>query len=210
MKLKYFKEYFSYPDILIMSCLFLTSFGFMILHLTSIEIWGAFILGMIMYSLAEYATHRFIFHLKPPKNAFLLKMLKRLHYDHHTNPNELHLLFLPLWYSLPNIAISGAIFYFLSSSFVMTNAFIAGIMLFLLFYEWKHYIAHRPLQPISPWGRWMKKVHLWHHFKNENYWYGVTNPAYDFLMGTFKDQKDVVQSKTAKNLEKRGDQKIEL
>ncbi len=157
MKLKYFKEYFSYPDILIMSCLFLTSFGFMILHLTSIGIWGAFILGMIMYSLAEYATHRFIFHLKPPKNAFLLKTLKRLHYDHHTNPNELHLLFLPLWYSVPNIAISGTIFYFLSSSFVMTNAFIAGIMLFLLFYEWKHYIAHRPIQPISPWGRWMKK-----------------------------------------------------
>ena len=92
----------------------------------------------------------------------------------------------------------------------MTNAFIAGIMLFLLFYEWTHYIAHRPLRPISPWGRWMKKVHLWHHFKNENYRYGVTNPAYDFLMGTFKDQKDVAQSKTAKNLEKRGDQKIEL
>jgi len=159
---------------------------------------------MIMYSLAEYVTHRFLFHLKPPKNAFLLKMLKRLHYDHHSSPNELHLLFLPLWYSVPNIVIVAAIFYFLSSSFVMTNAFIAGIMLFLLFYEWKHYIAHRPIQPISPWGRWMKKVHLWHHFKNENYWYGVTNPAYDFLMGTFKNQKDVDQSKTAKNLEKRG------
>ncbi|MFJ7914229.1 MULTISPECIES: sterol desaturase family protein [unclassified Lysinibacillus] len=205
MKLKYFKEYFCYPDILIMTCLFLISFGFMLLHLTSIGILGAFILGMIMYSLAEYVTHRFLFHLKPPKSTFLLKMLKRLHYDHHSKPNELHLLFLPLWYSVPNIVIAAAIFYIFSSSFVMTNAFIAGIMLFLLFYEWKHYIAHRPLRPISPWGRWMKKVHLWHHFKNENYWYGVTNPAYDFLMGTFKKQKDVEQSKTAKNLEKRGD-----
>jgi len=203
MRMKYMKEYFSYPDILIMSCLFLISFGFMTPHLASFGTWIAFILGMVAYTVSEYSTHRFIFHMKPPKNAFLLKMLKRLHYDHHSNPNELHLLFLPLWYSVPNIVFVGAVVYFLSSSLVITNAFIAGIMLFLLFYEWKHYIAHRPFQPISPWGRWMKKVHLWHHFKNENYWYGVTNPAYDFLMGTFKDQKEVEQSQTAKNLEKR-------
>lgn len=205
MKLKYMKEYFSYPDILIMSCLFLISFGYMMLNFTSIIILGTFILGMMMYSLAEYLIHRFVFHLKPPKSAFLLKMLKRLHYDHHAHPNELHLLFLPLWYSVPNIAVAAAIFYVISSSVVMTNAFTAGIMFFLLYYEWKHYIAHRPLQPISPWGCWMKKVHLLHHFKNENYWYGVTSPAYDYLMGTFKNQKDVAQSKTAKNLEKRGE-----
>ncbi|BFH59560.1 sterol desaturase family protein [Paenibacillus azoreducens] len=204
MKAKYAKEFFCFPDICIMCVLFLISFGFLIPNLTSIGPWIAFAFGMAAYSAAEYFTHRFLFHIKTPKNPFFLKLIKRLHYDHHVNPNNLHLLFLPVWYTLPNMAIAGAIAYFLTSSLVITNAFIAGVMIFLLFYEWKHYIAHRPVQPVSPWGRWMKKVHLWHHFKNENYWYGVTNPLYDWALGTFEDHKNVELSQTARNLEKRG------
>ncbi|WP_338752688.1 sterol desaturase family protein [Bacillus sp. FJAT-52991] len=210
MKSKYVKEFFFYPDIFIMSILFLVSLGFMIPHLTSLWTWLAFVIGMVAYTLVEYMTHRFLFHMKPPKNTFLLNLIKRLHYDHHATPNDLHLLFLPLWYTLPNLTIAGVVAYFVSSSLVLTNAFISGVIIFLLFYEWKHYIAHRPVQPLSPWGRWMKKVHLWHHFKNENYWYGVTNPVYDWAMGTFKEQKNVEQSKTARNLEKQDHQKMEL
>ncbi|MFD3450522.1 sterol desaturase family protein [Microbacteriaceae bacterium 4G12] len=210
LKLKYVKEFFFYPDIFIMSGLFLISLGYMILHLTSIWYLIAFVIGMASYTLIEYITHRFLFHIKTPKNAFLLNLVKRLHYDHHSHPDNLHLLFLPLWYTLPNMAIAGAAAYFISSSFVITNAFIAGVMIFLLFYEWKHYIAHRPVTPVSPWGRWMKKVHLWHHFKNENYWYGVTNPVYDWALGTFKDQTKVELSKTARDLEKRDKQNLNM
>lgn len=210
MKTKYVKEFFFFPDIFIMSGLFFISFGFMIPNLTSVGTCIAFVIGMISYSIVEYLTHRFLFHIKTPKNAFFLKLIKRLHYDHHSSPNDLNLLFLPLWYSLPNMAIAGVVAYFMSSNLVITNAFIAGVMIFLLFYEWKHYIAHRPVKPISPWGRWMKKIHLWHHFKNENYWYGVTNPVYDWAMGTFKDQNNVEQSQTARDLEQRGKQEFEL
>ena len=56
--------------------------------------------------------HIGFFSSETTKKCILLKMLKRLHYDHHSNPNELHLLFLPLWYSVPNIAIVAAIFIF--------------------------------------------------------------------------------------------------
>lgn len=206
---KHFKEFFFYPDIMIMGCLFLICFAVTIAHLNSFETWIAFIVGILGYTLIEYLTHRFVFHMKAPKNAFLLKIMKRIHYDHHANPNELHLLFLPLWYSLPNIVVAGVLAYVITSSMVTTIALIAGVMLLLLFYEWKHFVAHRPIKPISPWGRWMKKVHQWHHYKNENYWYGVTTPTFDYLMGTFKDQKDVELSKTARDLEKRGEQKID-
>ncbi|WP_416827935.1 sterol desaturase family protein [Ectobacillus polymachus] len=210
MKSKYVKEFFFYPDIFIMSCLFLICLGYMTLSLASIGPIIAFVIGMISYTIAEYVTHRFLFHIQPPKNAFLLHLVKRLHYNHHSNPDNLHLLFLPLWYTLPNITIAGVAAYFISSSLVITNAFIAGVIIFLLFYEWKHYIAHRPIIPLSPWGRWMKKVHLWHHYKNENYWYGVTNPIYDLALGTFKDQTKVEQSQTARNLEKRDKQNLNI
>jgi 4-hydroxysphinganine ceramide fatty acyl 2-hydroxylase len=80
----------------------------------------------------------------------------------------------------------------------------AGLSLALLYYEWTHYVAHRPIQPRTPWGKWMKKIHIWHHYKNENYWYGVTNPALDMMFGTFKHEKDVPRSETAKQLIKYG------
>ncbi|GIO01507.1 hypothetical protein J5TS2_21750 [Brevibacillus halotolerans] len=44
-------------------------------------------------------------------------------------------------------------------------------------------------------------MHLWHHYKNENYWYGVTNPALDLLFCTYKNEKQVNRSSTARNLE---------
>ncbi|BFH71627.1 fatty acid hydroxylase [Paenibacillus dendritiformis] len=210
MKTKYIKEFFLFPDICIMCGIFLVSVSLLIPGLTTIGPWIAFAIGMAAYAAAEYFTHRFLFHLKTPKNPFLLKLLKRLHYDHHANPNDLHLLFLPLWYTLPNLAIAGTIAYFISARLVIANAFLAGVILFLLFYEWKHYIAHRPVTPVSPWGRWMKKVHLWHHYKNENYWYGVTNPVFDLALGTFEDQKNVELSQTARNLEQRDSKKLDL
>lgn len=209
MKAKYLKEFFMFPDIFIMSLLGLISLGLLSPRLGSWPIWLALLLGMAAYSIVEYLTHRFLFHIRTPKNPFLLKMIKRLHYDHHVNPNDLHLLFLPLWYSLPNMIIAAAAAFLVTSSLPLTHAFITGVIVFLLFYEWKHYIAHRPVKPVSPWGRWMKKVHLWHHFKNENYWYGVTNPVFDWALGTFKDQSQVEQSSTARDLEKRGSSGLE-
>ncbi|MNG24021.1 hypothetical protein D3C84_1086960 [compost metagenome] len=74
----------------------------------------------------------------------------------------------------------------------------------LLVYEWKHYIAHRPIQPASKLGKWVKRTHLLHHYKNENYWYGVSTPFVDALFGTLKDEKDVPASDTVKQLEQRG------
>ncbi|WP_232696846.1 sterol desaturase family protein [Brevibacillus daliensis] len=202
MEGRYLKEFFFFPDVLIMTLLFAISFGFTLLAGTYPYVWIAMIIGMISYATSEYVIHRFLFHLKPPKNPIFLKLLKRLHYDHHVDPNNLHLLFLPVWYSLPLIIITGGIAYLLTTNLVLTNAFGSGIILFLLYYEWTHYVAHRPVQPLSAWGRWVKKLHLWHHFKNEKYWYGVTSPVFDMVMGTYKHEKAVEKSPFVRDLEK--------
>ncbi|GGG07066.1 hypothetical protein GCM10010913_31100 [Paenibacillus aceti] len=152
MKAKYVKEYFLFPDISIMCLIFLISFGFLIPNLTSIGLWIALVVGMAAYSAAEYFTHRFLFHMRTPKKPFFLKILKRLHYDHHASPNDLHLLFLPLWYSLPNMAIAGAAAYLITSSLVITIAFIDGVILFLLFYEMEALYRPSSSQPNLPLG----------------------------------------------------------
>ncbi|MGD8191412.1 sterol desaturase family protein [Brevibacillus ginsengisoli] len=198
---KYLKEYFGFADILVMNVLFVVGLILTIPHFNHGTTWLAFFFGMLMYSCSEYIIHRFLFHLKPPKSPFFLQLLKRLHYDHHVRPDELHLLFLPVWYSLPLIGAAAFIFYLCTGNTVWTTAFTTGVIGFLLYYEWTHYAAHRPIQPMTSWGRWMKRLHLLHHFKNENYWFGVTNPSMDMLMGTFKQEKAVEKSQSVRNLE---------
>ncbi|GGA54299.1 fatty acid hydroxylase [Kroppenstedtia guangzhouensis] len=197
------KVFFSHFDIAFTSFLWLIGAALVIPDLDRPEIWLAIVVGMGSYSASEYLIHRFLFHLKPPRNPFFLKLLKRLHYDHHMDPNNLKLLFLPVWYSLPLIGIAGGLAYLLTASISLTLAFVSGVITFLLYYEWTHFVAHRPIQPWTPWGKWMKKVHLWHHFKNEHFWFGVTQPFYDVLFGTFKKENEVERSETVRNLEQR-------
>jgi sterol desaturase/sphingolipid hydroxylase (fatty acid hydroxylase superfamily) len=200
---KVYKDFFLYPDIIVMLLLLLFIAGFLFVNGITLLITGFYVIGLIVFIFSEYLTHRFLFHLKPPTNPLFLKFLKRIHYDHHAYPNELHLLFLPLWYSLPNFCILAFIFYFITDTFVGTTAFGGGLITMLLVYEWKHYIAHTPIKPKTRLGKWIKKVHILHHYKNENYWFGVSNPFVDVLFGTFKNEKEVETSQTAKNLEKR-------
>ncbi|WP_440603157.1 sterol desaturase family protein [Bacillus sp. GB_SG_008] len=195
------KEYFFQHDIVIMIGILIAFIVFLNMQLFTWIAAIAVIAGIIFYTINEYVTHRFLFHLKPPKNPFLLKMLKRLHYDHHVYPNDLKLLFLPVWYSLPGFMIYLCIVYGTTSSVTVTLSFGIGMIFMLLVYEWKHYIAHRPIRPLTPYGRWLKKQHILHHYKNENYWFGVSNLFYDFLFKTYREGKDVETSETARNLE---------
>ncbi|MHA6260572.1 sterol desaturase family protein [Sporosarcina sp. CAU 1771] len=203
MNKKYVKEFVTYPDIAIMLVLFIPLMIYTALNTLHIGTWIAFIIGMVAYALSEYMVHRFLFHMKTPTNPFLLKTIKRLHFDHHSDPDNLKLLFLPLWFSVPNGLIAAFIFYLITGSTALTISFVAGLILYFLYYEWKHYIAHKPIQPRTKMGKKIKKAHLWHHFKNENYWFGVTHTSIDKTFGTYKDQKSVDKSETARNLEER-------
>ncbi|CAM3771409.1 sterol desaturase family protein [Mesobacillus zeae] len=198
-----YRDFFFFPDITVLIFAILCGFGTMLYLGMSSTMLFSFLGGMLFFVFIEYFTHRYFFHLKAPENRLFLKFLKRLHYDHHTDPANLKLLFLPVWYSLPNFFILSLIFYAIVGNMNDTLSFGVGLMAMLLIYEWKHYVAHKPIKPTTRLGRWAKKTHILHHYKNENYWYGVTSPLPDFLFGTFKDEKHVETSKTAKNLEHR-------
>ncbi|WP_088011024.1 sterol desaturase family protein [Gottfriedia acidiceleris] len=198
-----YRDFFLHLDIIVMGLLFLVgiiySIGFHLSWLTVL----IFIIGLIFFMFSEYVTHRFIFHIKAPKNKLFLKIMKRIHYDHHTNPDDLKLLFLPIWYSIPNLGSLCIIYFLITRDLIQTIAFGSGLVFMLLVYEWKHYVAHRPIKPITKVGRQIKKLHILHHFKNENFWYGVSTPIFDGIFGTLKDEKEVVTSSTAKALEER-------
>lgn len=158
------------------------------------------LLGVAIFGFVEYLTHRFTLHAPPSKIKFISKLQHRLHYDHHVTPERLDLLFIPPWFLLPVLGIYGGLYYLLTSSVAVTLALTAGNLIGLLHYERVHYIAHIPVTPSTAFGRYMKKYHLWHHFKNEGYWFGVTNPLGDYLFKTYKDPTEVDKSATVKNL----------
>lgn len=187
-------------DILFLSVLLVVSLIFVISNGVTAGVVLSIIGGTLIFLLNEYITHRFVFHIKAPKNLFALKLLKRLHYDHHKDPNDLHLMFLPIWYSVPQITALSFIYYMLVNSLVYSIAMATGLMSMLLVYEWKHFVAHQPITPKTKFGKMLKQTHLLHHYKNENYWYGVSNPFVDMLFGTQKDEKEVEKSSTVRNI----------
>lgn len=199
-----YRDYFLHEDIMMMTAVLMGLTAWAVIATLTWYSPVFFGVGLIGFMFSEYLTHRFFFHLKAPKNPLFLRFLKRLHYDHHTDPHDLKLLFLPVWYSLPNLGAFALLFYLIAGSLEFTLAFAAGLVAMLLVYEWKHYVAHRPIQPKTRFWKWNKRMHLLHHFKNENYWYGVSTPLVDAIFGTLKEEKDVPTSATAKNLENRG------
>ena len=158
------------------------------------------LIGASVFFVSEYTTHRFLFHAQPVAMPWLLKLQHRLHYDHHIDPPKLELLFLPLWFVIPTALVYYGVFLAITRNPALALSLTFGSICALLYYEWVHYIAHVPFTPVTPFGRYVKKYHLWHHFKNEHYWYGVTNPSMDLVGVTYRDVDAVERSTTVREI----------
>jgi 4-hydroxysphinganine ceramide fatty acyl 2-hydroxylase len=162
--------------------------------------WIAAAIGAAIFLSSEYTTHRFLFHARPQKADWLLRLQHRLHYDHHIDPQKLELLFLPLWFIIPVAVLYFGLYLALTRNAVLSLSLTFGSIVALTFYEWVHYVAHTSFTPVTPFGKYMKKYHLWHHFKNEHYWFGVTNPSTDYLGGSYKEHDSVPRSTTVREI----------
>ncbi len=84
-------------------------------------------------------------------------------------------------------------------------------LLLTCFYEFCHCIEHLRYAPETRLIKRMKKLHLAHHFHNENGNYGITDFSWDRLLGTFyTDPKAVPRSDTVFNLGYDQDQSVQF
>lgn len=143
----------------------------------------ALILGALVYVIAEYLVHRYILHEFPR----LMPALYRGHEEHHRHPQDADHLFSPVRYDMMIYGVYFPLVWLFSGQLSIAAAVVTGTLLFQLYYQWMHFAAHRPIVPRTAWGKWMKKKHLLHHYKNEFTWYGVSNPALDYMMGTHQE-----------------------
>lgn len=159
-------------------------------------------LMVVIYPLVEYGLHRFVLHARwMYKNPYTARLWKRIHYDHHQNPNDLKVLFGALYTTLPMlVVVTMPLGYLIGGAGGLWAAFATGCLLFA-FYEFCHCVQHLPVMPKNRWLRDIKRRHLAHHFHNEQGNFGITNPLWDRIVGTFYDPPNTrPKSPTAFNL----------
>lgn len=154
--------------------------------------------GIMLWYLIEIPIHRHVLHWTPDTPA-MKKLMQRLHHAHHERPTDPTLLFLPEWVSLPSIAIILGV----AARFGVFSEglwFLAGFWLSLTVYEWMHYAVHSRWRP--EWGPLRRTFddHLRHHFRNENYWFGVSNRFMDRFWYTSPDPDSVPKSSTTRDI----------
>jgi hypothetical protein len=178
----------------------------------SISWWDLAIgLGIIAFwPIQEWLIHVFILHFRPRKilgRTVDLHVAEK-HRLHHTIPWVLRDVFVPFRTLLQVVLIGLPVFIVLWSLVLPLSIGLTGVAVFATFglvYEWVHYLVHTGWKPRSSWYRKLWQHHRWHHFKNENYWYGVSRLEGDMLMRTAPDVSEVETSPTARNLDGRAD-----
>jgi fatty acid hydroxylase family protein len=145
----------------------------------------------------------FVLHRRPRRLGplFIDSLLARKHREHHVDPRDVPLIFIPwraLLWVLP-VSVAVAVLAFPRTGLGLTYlVFLAALG---LGYEWCHYLIHSDYKPRTRLYRAMWKNHRQHHFKNEHYWFTVTNSGTaDRVLGTHPDAAAVATSPTAKNL----------
>lgn len=164
---------------------------------------GAYITGIILWSLMEYTLHRFLFHVDDalPNNHLAMMAHFTLHGVHHFLPMDKMRLVFP-----PVMATPIVLFF----NFVLTtvaghrmgSALLAGAVTGYICYDLFHYFLHHG--KVSRWLKqqqqhrsvWdlssdvsshlskMKSYHMDHHYKNFHLGYGITSKIWDRVFHT--------------------------
>lgn len=158
---------------------------------------------LAVFPFAEWIIHVFILHWRPRRLAgrTVDSLLARKHREHHADPRDIPLIFIPwpvLCWLLP---LNTAIAVFAFPRIALGVTFLVVLSALGLGYEWTHYLIHSDYRPRSSAYRAVWRNHRLHHFKNEHYWFTVTTTGTaDRVLRTYPDPGRVPVSRTAKSL----------
>jgi dihydroceramide fatty acyl 2-hydroxylase len=147
------------------------------------SLWPVFIaLGMLCWTLIEYALHRFVLHLRLQVVA-VQRTIERLHLGHHWEPRDEAKVTVPVYGSLPIAAALLAMFRLMAGSWEAGALLLIGSIAGYLWYEAVHFRLHCSTTR-GRWWRWQRANHFFHHFRDQRRCFGVTTPLWDWVFGT--------------------------
>lgn len=154
-----------------------------------IEFSGSVIVGIFLWTLAEYAIHRYIFH-GHPKAAWAKKIHYTFHGIHHDYPQDSLRLVMPPPVSIP-LAFFTYFFFKWTLGFIgfpeFHYGYFAGFVAAYLFYDMMHYASHHTPAK-SGYLKMIKDHHMKHHYKNPDEGFGFTSKVWDKTFNTdFKE-----------------------
>jgi sterol desaturase/sphingolipid hydroxylase (fatty acid hydroxylase superfamily) len=148
-------------------------------------------LATIAWPMVWYALHRWVLHGSwMYKMPFFAATWKRIHYDHHQDPNHLEVLFGALRHTLPTVFLASAIPGYLIGGVGGASAAFATGLVVTCYNEFIHCIQHLAFKPRNAIIANMKSRHLMHHFHDEDGNFGIANLLWDRILGTLYDRKD--------------------
>lgn len=144
-------------------------------------------LGILCWTLTEYALHRFVFHYQ--SETYLGQRFYFLvHGLHHEDPVDPTRLVMP-----PVVSIALALVFFNFFSWVLGSTwvepFFAFFLLGYLYYDYTHFAVHH-FHLKSRFGKMIKNHHMRHHYVNPETRFGVSSPVWDSIFNTLDVAED--------------------
>jgi hypothetical protein len=132
---------------------------------------------------------------------FFRAYMERLHIGHHTDPTNIKITFAPTSIAFLLFTKMFLLTLLFTFNYGMAVVFTFATVVYYIHYEWMHLGHHIPgYKHIFPWSNKLKTAHQLHHYRNENYWWGITNILGDIVLGTYPNFKEVKLSKTVQNI----------
>jgi len=142
--------------------------------------------GYFFWSLTEYWIHRAIFHFEP-EDGLGARFHWIIHGVHHDHPNDPLRLVMPPSVSVPLSALFCLGFWAVLGS-PHWYAFGAGFLAGYLLYDMTHYYLHHH-KPRTRFGRWLRELHMRHHFQDDTRGFGISAPYWDRAFGTYSSRR---------------------
>lgn len=167
--------------------------------------WRDLVVGVafvVLQPFTEWVIHVVILHWRPREvfGRHVDLRIGRLHRKHHQQPKDPRYLFIPMRTIRIYAYLDAAL---LLLAWRVRPSIATGVTVAValtLTYEWTHWLIHSDYQPRTRLYRGVWRAHRLHHFRNENYWFGVTAHLGDRVLGTYPAKDDVPLSPTATTL----------
>jgi hypothetical protein len=160
----------------------------------------SFVAGALTWSASEYAIHRFIGHgaKRAPATGWsqltpqgFAAGFNEEHLAHHTDP----MYFAPAKKKAIAAVVATSALTAVGSVVLgprRAASYALGFTTMYLTYEFLHRRIHTH-PPRTRYGRWLRRHHLFHHYKSPRNNHGVTSPLWDHVFRTHLDPAEKVR-----------------
>lgn len=166
-------------------------------------------LSVLLIGFIEWVIH--VYWLHAPQDSYRMQRMKTgvSHRQHHVDPDSVGFLLLTApdatgymvvllaWHATWPLLFAGVVGAPLLATYLTalaTTYFLVG------YYEWVHLLIHTSYRPKTSYFKRVASHHRLHHYRNEQYWMGVTSRLGDHTLGTAPAKSDVPLSETARTL----------